>query len=332
MKLITILSIPILYVFSFIMWAQPVKTTNDVRPFATELTDKKGVAFAWNLRDWKNKRIDSLYLDLYYPTGAVSTKKYPLLMFYHAGGFSAGNRFNVMTICDAFADEGFIAVGIDYRTGYDKGKSKDCTSDSITLNNAIHRAVQDANAAIRFMVANADKYNVDTNWIFIAGSSAGGTLSYAQAYWSDSTQQLFRGNTFNVLGSLNTSGNSFPANYSIKGMCAMWGTLGQAPLLIDAKYRNIPTIMFKGEEDGGAPDSAGNYDNCINMPYVYAGPGIYTEYVKEKIPIVYHYLPAASHPAYDNGFCVQNASCFFHTLMNGGKYTGEYLNFKSSCP
>ena len=41
-------------------------------------------------------------------------------MFYHAGGFVGGNRFNVMTICDKFADEGFIVVAIDYRLGYKK--------------------------------------------------------------------------------------------------------------------------------------------------------------------------------------------------------------------
>ena len=46
---------------------------------ARELTDVEGVAYAKNLIDWKGKRVDSLQFNLFYPTGASSKQKYPLL-------------------------------------------------------------------------------------------------------------------------------------------------------------------------------------------------------------------------------------------------------------
>ena len=299
---------------------------------SSELTDIKDVVFARGLRDWKNKRVDSLVMDIYYPTGATTDNRYPLILFYHAGGFNAGNRFNVMSICDRFADQGFIAAAIEYRLGYQKRDGRTCTADSTSYNNAVYRAVQDANAAIRYLVANAESYHIDTNWIFVAGSSAGATLALSQAYWNDSTAQIYNPASYNLLGSLETSGNNFRNRYTVKGICAMWGTLGHADELIDTNYRTIPSIVFKGEEDGGNPDSAGHFGYCKNMPYVYAGVALYHFAEQQNIPCVFHYLPRARHPAYDKLFCVENAACFFHSLMEGQANSGKFENFTLSCP
>lgn len=321
--------------FGWMMYLTPPETNTVKHPPASdpeELTDIKNIVFAGGLRDWKSKRVDSLLLDIYYPTDATKDKKYPLLMFYHAGGFSAGNRFNVMAICDRFADEGFITAAIEYRLGYQKREGRSCTADSATYNNAVYRAVQDANAATRYLVANAELYNIDTGWVFIAGSSAGASLALAQAYWSDSTARIYNPESYDLLGSLETCGNNYQNTFDIKGVCAMWGTLGHANQLIDTTYRAIPSILFKGEEDGGNPDSAGHFGYCKNMPYVYAGVALYNFAQLQNTPAVFHYLPKARHPAYDKIFCVQNASCFFRMLMEGEAYSGKYENFTMSCP
>lgn len=334
MKIIALLSIPMILVAGVLFDGSPESKDISVKAPspASELTDLKTITFARDLRDYKNHKIDSLVMDIYYPTGATSDKKYPLLMFYHAGGFMAGNRFNVMTICDRFADEGFIAVAIDYRVGYNKGKGHDCTSDSVTFNAATYRASQDANSAVRFLVANADKYNIDTNWIFVAGSSAGASLALYQGYVNDSIAKIYYPTPYTQLGGQQSTGNTLTNKFSIKGICSMWGALGHAPQIIDTNYRAIPTILFKGEEDGGIPDSAGNYDDCVNMPYVYAGIAIYDQLRAQNRPSVFHYLPLAGHPAFDNGFCVQNASCFFHGIMDKKTYSGQFSNFNISCP
>ncbi len=42
-----------------------------------ELTDLKNIPFAWNIKDWTGHKVDSLSMDIYYPTGATSDKKVP---------------------------------------------------------------------------------------------------------------------------------------------------------------------------------------------------------------------------------------------------------------
>lgn len=331
MRLHPVIAILVTFLFSF----QTTTTENSSIKRLTdakELRDLKAILYAGNLKNWKGRHVDSLLLDIYYPTGATDNKKYPLLVFYHAGGFVAGSRFNVMTICDRFADEGFIAVGIDYRLGYDKVSGHDCKSDSASFNDAIYRAVQDGNAAMRYLVSNADSLHIDTNWIFVAGSSAGGEIAYTQAYWSDSVAKQYFPKSYALLGSIDSSGNRLSDNFKIKGVCSMWGAMAHADVLIDSGYRAVPSIIFKGQEDGGFPDSAGNFGHCKNMPYVYAGVAVYDMLRRQNAPSVFYFLPEADHSAYDNGFCVQQSSCFFHSIMQRRPYSGIYLRYNSSCP
>src|ERR1051326_1609555 len=125
MKMILVFLLPSVFIFGSLF--------NSKIPFAFQqseaspkLADMQSVKYASNLLDWKNKKVDSLVMDLFYPTNASSSQKYPVLVFCHAGGFASGTRFNVSAICDEFADNGFIAIAIDYRTGYNKGSGK-CT-------------------------------------------------------------------------------------------------------------------------------------------------------------------------------------------------------------
>ncbi|CAN5738144.1 hypothetical protein BH10BAC2_BH10BAC2_35100 [soil metagenome] len=297
-----------------------------------ELTDLQGIVFARNLLDWKGRPIDSLQMDIYYPTGATSDKKYPVILFCHAGGFSGGNRFNVAAICDRFADDGFIAVAFDYRVGYRKGRDgHSCDSDSTSLNKAVYRSVQDANSCFRYLVSNANALNIDTSWLFIGGSSAGGVLSQTDAYMTDSTAQIYYPYCVSELGGIQSSGNNYTNKYSVKGVISMWGALSYANTLIDTNYRTYPTILFKGEEDGGIPDSVGSYKGCVNLPILYAGVALYTKLLSQNTPVVFHQLPLGNHPAYDDVFCVQNSVCFLKALMEGRPYSGSYNFFEPSC-
>lgn len=295
-----------------------------------ELTDLKGIAYASNLKDWKNKPVPELVMDLYFPTGATSDKKYPLILFCHAGGFTGGSRLNVMSISDKFADQGFIVAALDYRTGYSKGTPQNCSADVFTMHNAFYRAVQDAKACLRFLAANADTYNIDTNWIFIAGSSAGATLAMNTAHFDDAAAQQYFPASYDSLGSTETSGNAYPINYTLKGICSMWGSLTSSDSLITAS-KNFPTILFRGEEDGGTPDSIGHFAYCPNYPIVVAAPAIYARLNSLGKPVVFHYLTNANHPAYDNEFCIKQVACFFRAAMEGRSYSGKFLNYNESC-
>ncbi len=154
----------------------------------TELTDKRDIVFARNLRNYDGTKVNSIMFDIYYPTGAMSNKKYPVYFHYYAGSFTGGNKKNVTDMCDYMADKGYIAVAPTYRVGYNVSYPG-CTQgqdDSTNLQEAIYRGMQDVNACIRYVANHASELNVDTSWIFIGGTSAGSTLALNDAYINDS--------------------------------------------------------------------------------------------------------------------------------------------------
>jgi acetyl esterase/lipase len=297
-----------------------------------ELTDLKDIGYAWNLKDWQGKKVDSLMLDIYYPTGATSDKIYPVVVFCHAGGFTGGDKSNVSSLCDQLADYGYVVVAFKYRTGYIKNNPVICTADTTTMFNAIYRSIQDAQACLRYVKQYAYKYNMDTNWLFIGGSSAGATVALNSAYMNDSVANIYYYRERKLLGSPDSSGNTFPNDYKLKGVLGMWGSL-ISDKVIDTNYRAYPTLLYKGDNDEGLPDSVGYLYGCPNYaPAVYAGVGIYARLVLERTPAVFYELPGGNHSAYDEDFCMQNAACFFRNIMQGTPYAGRYYYYTPSCP
>jgi acetyl esterase/lipase len=97
-------------------------------------------------------------LDLYLPEQA-SGKPLPIVVWIHGGGWRGGSKSN----CPAagFATLGYAAASVEYRFS----------------NKAIFPAqIQDCQAAIRFLRANAKTYNIDPDRIGVWGDSAGGHL------------------------------------------------------------------------------------------------------------------------------------------------------------
>ncbi len=296
-----------------------------------ELTDAKDIVFARNLTDWQYQPVDSLMFDIYYPTGAMSDKKYPVYFSLHGGSFTTATKQSVTEISDEFAEYGFIVIAPDYRVGYQQSPVP-CVNgeDSVSLREAIYRAEQDVNACIRFVANHADLFNADTANIFVGGASAGGTLTLNVGYITDSVAAIYYPNTVAAWGTLQNSGNSEPFNYTIKGLCAMWGGLPYWDDLINSKSA-IPSILFKGGKDTNLPNGVGYYLNCPIGSKVRAGLGIYDVMTALQVPCVYHFQPNAGHSAYDNDFCVESASCFFNALMNHAPYSGYYQLYDVSC-
>jgi hypothetical protein len=328
--LLLLLALPMSFVYAGkIKPKPPVKHMSGT---VRELTDLKDIPFAWNLVDWTGANIDSLTLDIYYPTGATSDKTYPVVLMCHSGAFVGGDKTNVSSLCDILADYGFICVAYNYRTGFIQNNPLACKSDTTTFWNAIYRAMQDATACLRFINNQGALYNIDTSKIFTCGTSAGATTCLNAAYCTDSMARIYFPRERALLGSMDSSGNTFPNNYNIRGIGAMWGSI-VSDQMIDANYRAYPTMLFKGDEDEGLPDSVGYLFGCAKYaPKVFAGVGIYARMVAENTPSVFYSLPGASHPAYDDEFCMSNIACFFNNILNNTPYSGSYQYFIPSCP
>ena len=98
-------------------------------------------------------------LDIYLPEQGTDTGPLPVVVWIHGGAWRAGSKKNCRS--KVFLEDGFATASINYRLSQ----------------HAIYPAqIEDCKAAIRYLRANAKKYNIDPDRIGVWGSSAGGHL------------------------------------------------------------------------------------------------------------------------------------------------------------
>jgi acetyl esterase/lipase len=101
-------------------------------------------------------------LDLYLPKKPTNGKPLPIIAFIHGGAWRAGDKRSGLRRLDPFISSGdYAGISIAYRL-----------TDEAQWPAQIH----DCKAAIRWIRANAKKYNLDPENIAAWGSSAGGHL------------------------------------------------------------------------------------------------------------------------------------------------------------
>ena len=116
----------------------------------------------------------TLTLDLYQPAGDTVTQR-PALVWVHGGGYCCGDKSSGPStdLAQKFAHLGYVTVSIDYRLLSPNG----CTAGSGTVTPTCYAAAiaaeHDAQAAVRWLRANAATYRIDPNRIGIGGDSAG---------------------------------------------------------------------------------------------------------------------------------------------------------------
>lgn len=101
-----------------------------------------------------------LKLDLAMPTEGKGP--FPVVVLYHGGGWRMGNKRDVRSWLPFLAEHGYVAASVGYRL------APDFTFPS---------QIEDAKMAVRFLRANAEKYQIDKDRVAALGWSAGGHLS-----------------------------------------------------------------------------------------------------------------------------------------------------------
>jgi acetyl esterase/lipase len=162
-----------------------------------------------------------LRLDVYEPTGDTVTRR-AAIVWIHGGGFSGGDKASgeIVTQANAFARKGYFNVSINYRLGPLSGAQ-------------ILAAQHDAQAAVRFLRANASTYRIDPNRIAVAGTSAGAITAEHVAYNSENP---------------GSSGN--PGHSSTVGAAV---SLSGAKLLGTINAGEPPSLLFHGTTDSLVP-------------------------------------------------------------------------------
>ena len=195
-------------------------------PVFTEVATTSNVTYGKAAR--LTGSIQTLKLDVYQPVGDTVTKR-PAIVWVHGGGFKNGDKTSSEIVDQAkvFSKLGYVNVSINYRL------SKGCSPFTDECIKGIEMAYHDAQAAVRFLRANATTYKVDVNRIAIAGSSAGGITAYNVAYGSDKV------------------GHSGNPGHSSKVRAAV--SLSGAALTTKADPGEPPTMNFHGDKDQVVP-------------------------------------------------------------------------------
>lgn len=108
--------------------------------------------------------------DLYVPADA-SRNSYGLVVYLHAGGFTAGDKSGDAGILQWLCSKGYVTAGVNYTLFGDKHPDASVYSQSIEIKESIP-----------YVVAEAEKLGYPIDEMAISGGSAGGCLALLYAY------------------------------------------------------------------------------------------------------------------------------------------------------
>lgn len=107
-------------------------------------------------------------LDVYLPeSGATASERRPAVMYVHGGAFCMLSKDTHQVMALPFAKRGYVVFNINYRLG------------------PVHTypaPLEDAAAALRWVIDNAARYGADPTRLVLAGESAGANLVTALTY------------------------------------------------------------------------------------------------------------------------------------------------------
>lgn len=188
----------------------------------------------------------------------------PLVILAYGGSFTAGAKESpdIINLCQAFTARGFVTASIKYRllTGQ---------VDSASMLKQAVKAVHDAKAAIRFFykdAATTNTYRIDTNKIFIGGTSAGAFIGIHTGYLTDTIGlQQWMKDIIESQGDL--EGNSGNPGYSsrVAGVINLAGAIGDTAWI---KPGAVPMVSMHGNDDGTVPYCSKLIAPVNNIPII----------------------------------------------------------------
>jgi acetyl esterase/lipase len=245
-----------------------VQTTSNI-PYATVMA----TTYNASTGTYNPRTTTTLTLDLYEPAGDPATTR-PVIIWIHGGGFrvdSYKTQGYIVTYATEFAKRGFSCVSIEYRRCYS-------TNDGHgTEFPALQDAARDANKALDWVRANAAAHKFDTNYVFMAGGSAGGRTAI--------TVSEFDGPDADAAYPPETDYKTVPWNKAGIVACAvLWG--GLEPDMRGWVYpylqpTDVPAVFVHGDAD-----TTIDVQNSIDLHNALTAAGATSEL---------HILPGAGH-------------------------------------
>ena len=258
-----------------------VKTTDVV--YATDVPQLKeqhnlsalvssfGQSIAFYKNETNVEKIN-LKMDIFTPTNDGGAEKRAAVIVAHGGAFVAGAKDDSQKsigYCSSLAARGFVTASIQYRTGVtltDGGDEIPADAASLALNllwmdskyemtidadnyaRAVYRGVQDINAAVRYLRANATEYGIDPERIYVLGNSAGAIMSIENIYTNNKEDfpNYIEDGVLPNLGGLNDYGEQGFDSHA-NGAVALWGATHDPSTL---GHNKTPIFLAHGTSDG----------------------------------------------------------------------------------
>ncbi|MEO8710894.1 MAG: alpha/beta hydrolase [Parafilimonas sp.] len=270
-----------------------------------------------------------LAFDVYKPADAEG-KKFPAIILIHGGSFIGGDKANLSSTCSKLANNGYVVISINYRLGWGfVSRSTTTCNDSSFLKQAIYRSAQDAHTALRYIAAHADNYNVDKNWIFLGGQSAGAITALMTAYLQEKNSDTFFPGLAQKLGLLDKDKNNSSADFTLKGVISMWGAFANPELITDQTA--LPTIFFQGELDKAVPFYSRPFVPCNAASMVYGTYPLYNRLKTLGETAIAHVDPKGGHGVFEEDFRINNILCFLNDVRQGIKKQIYLTGVQNSC-
>ena len=252
-----------------------------------------------------------LKLDIYYPDNNSANR--PVYMFIHGGGFTGGikHKPEIIDMANYYASRGWVFVSIDYRTTEELGVIQGMTPEELLVYyrgiapqewienalqgaqswsqvqqvTAMYLAQRDAKAALRWIVANANTYNINKDFITVGGASAGAITTIALGI---SNQEDFR-DEISVLEDPTLSNTNLDESYVVRSMVYFWGSnikldVFEAVYELSQydRYEVSDPELFMGH--GTAQDLVTPYEEALELQGIYNSLGIYNKLVTLLLP------------------------------------------------
>lgn len=207
------------------------------------------------------KNGERLELDLHQITEPSASLR-TTVIFVHGGGFYTGTRKedNIIAFCDTLAEAGYLAVNMTYQLAL-KGRSFSCRTPLKDKINAIATAADDVRTATKWLIDHADSLSIDTEQIFLCGSSSGAEAVFHAAY-NTSTAEGNRDSTL-------------PDSFRYSGIMAFAGAILDTAWITRENAR--PTLLYHGNCDPLVPYGSALHHYCDeNAPGAMLFHGSYT--------------------------------------------------------
>ena len=232
-----------------------------------------------------------LTMDVYLPKDTKASLR-PLLVLIHGGAFYNGDKTDkgFPLWAKYFAGMGYVVASVNYRLGF--------RLNTAAVERAGFRAVQDVDAAIRYLIHNKSVYAVDPKRVFVAGTSAGGITALNIAFMREPNIPPAAKDE----GGIHALNVNYKDTYVVRAVGNLWGAVNDLSML---KNASSSVISFHSTGDPVVPFGKGHPFNRVLFndmifPTMYGSSEITRYLGKQRAQIKPYDLPGKHALHFDN--------------------------------